>query len=279
MFVIKGFSNKELEKLYQMHRMIISTENVYFQNIRALKTRNTQMISRECYLENIAVILSDMDVESEPIETIIPNDSEDIEEGRDSIFSINTEIPEFQRAKNRLTYDEVIKLLPQTSDAYVKITEHPEKIDLFVEEAFVFFLMDRYAQMIDKLHLRAVSNVSNLIEFVVNTIDEKALRSFIHTTKINFDKAEKLIHEIAFVPEYKRTIAFYTDAHGDVPVIDVEKIVSLLLTNADTKADIAFVTALYLTFSYAMVDIVNEQKPNDEFPHVVYIRDTLSKLQ
>lgn len=278
MFVIKGFSAKELEKLYQTHRMVITTENVYYQNIRALKTRNMEMISQQCYQENIRFLMSDIELESEPIETIIPNDEEDINDGYKSIFSINTEIPEYQRAKARLTYEEVIKLLPQTSSTYLKITEHPEKIDLLVEEIFIHFVIEKYSEMIDKLHLTAVSNMANLIEYVVDTIDEKTLKSFIHTKKINFDKANKILHDITFIAEYKRTVSFYTEAHDDIPVIDVEKIINLLLTNTDTNGDITFVTALYLTFSYAMVDIINDQKPNDEFPHVRYIRDVLAKL-
>lgn len=279
MFVLTGFNNTDLKKLYQQHRMVIATENVYYQNSRALRTRNMEMISRDCYMENIRCLLSDIEMESEPIETVIPSDEEDAKDGYNPIFSINTEIPEFQRAKKRLTYEELIKVLPQTSNTYVKLTEHPEKVDLLVEEIFIHFLIEKYYEMIDKLHLTAVSNMSPLIEYVVNNIDEKKLKSFIHTNKINFNKFEKIKHDIAFVPEFKRTVNFYTEPHGGVPIIDVEKIIGLLSTNTDTESDVAFVTALYLTFSYAMADIANENTDPEQLPHVVYIRDVLSRLQ
>lgn len=279
MFILTGFNKKELKDIYKRHRMCITTENVYYQNTRALKTRNFEMISNDTYTKHIRFLLQDIKVESEPIETVIPNDQEDIDEGRDSIFSINTEIDEFKRVQRRLTYEEVIKLLPETNNTYIKITEHPEKIDLLVEEIFIHFLVEKYYETIDQLHLAAVSNMTPLIEYVVKNIDEKTLKSFIHTKRINFDKVAKVEHDIVFQGEFRRTVSFYTETHGAMPVIDVEKILGLLITNADTEDDITFVTALYYIFSFAIVDIANENNNPDDFPCVVYIRDVLSRLQ
>lgn len=279
MFILTGFNKKELKDIYKRHRMCITTENVYYQNTRALKTRNFEMISNDTYTKHIRFLLQDIKVESEPIETVIPNDQEDIDEGRNSIFSINTEIDEFKRVQRRLTYEEVIKLLPETNNTYIKITEHPEKIDLLVEEIFIHFLIEKYYETIDQLHLAAVSNMTPLIEYVVKNIDEKTLKSFIHTKRINFDKVAKVEHDIVFQGEFRRTVSFYTETHGAMPVIDVEKILGLLITNADTEDDITFVTALYYILSFAIVDIVNENNNPDDFPCVVYIRDVLSRLQ
>ena len=279
MFILTGFNKKELKDIYKRHRICITTENVYYHNTRALKTRNFEMISNDTYTKHIRFLLQDIKVESEPIETVIPNDQEDIDEGRNSIFSINTEIDEFKRVQRRLTYEEVIKLLPKTNNTYIKITEHPEKIDLLVEEIFIHFLVEKYYETIDQLHLAAVSNMTPLIEYVVKNIDEKTLKSFIHTKRINFDKVEKVKHDIVFKGEFRRTVSFYTETHGSMPIIDVEKILGLLITNADTEDDITFVTALYYILSFAMVDIANENNNPDDFPCVLYIRDVLSRLQ
>lgn len=279
MFILTGFNKKELKDIYKRHRMCITTENVYYQNTRALKTRNFEMISNDTYTKHIRFLLQDIKVESEPIETVIPNDQEDIDEGRNSIFSINTEIDEFKRVQRRLTYEEIIKLLPETNNTYIKITEHPEKIDLLVEEIFIHFLVEKYYETIDQLHLAAVSNMTPLIEYVVKNIDEKTLKSFIHTKRINFDKVKKVEHDIVFQGEFRRTVSFYTETHGSMPIIDVEKILGLLITNADTEDDITFVTALYYILSFAIVDIANENNNPDDFPCVVYIRDVLSRLQ
>ena len=285
MFVLNGFDKKTLSQLYKEHRFAITTTNVYYHNIRALKTRNMKFINKETYDEYYRGFLSDIDLESQPIETIIPNDKEDFEglsdeeKAQASIFAINTEIPEYQRVSKRITLEDLLKTIPETNNTHVKMVEHPENLPLLVEEIFIFFTMDKYMEFIDKLHLATITNMHELIEYAVKNIDEKKLKAFIHTTKINHEKADKLIRDIVFIPEYKRTVEFYTEEHGDVPVIDVEKLISLLLTNTDTQDDVTFVAAIYFALSFAMVDICNDKVPNDEFPHVVYIRDVLSKIK
>ena len=278
MFVLNGFDKKKLTEIWHAHRLAVTTTNVYFHNYRALKTRNLQYISKETYDEFYRNFLSDIELDSEPIDTIIPNDSEDMTDN-ESIFAINTEIPEYKRIANRITLEDLYKNLPDTNPTRVKMIEHPDKLPYLVEEIFILFAMEKYCEFIDKLHLATISNMHDLIEYAVNNIDAKKLKSFMHTSKINFDKANAKLGDAVFIPEYKRTVSFYQEEHGDIPVIDVEKLMLLLLTNTDTADDIAFVTAIYLTLSYSMVDICNEAVPNDSFPHVVYVRDVLSKIK
>lgn len=278
MFVLNGFDKKKLTEIWHAHRLAITTTNVYFHNYHALKTRNLQYISKDTYDQYYRNFLSDIDLDSEPIDTIIPNDSEDMTEN-DSIFAINTEIPEYKRIEKRITLEDLYKNLPETNPTHIKMSEHPDKLPYLVEEIFILFAMEKYCEFIDKLHLAAVSNMHDLIEYVVNNIDASKLKSFLHTSKINFDKANAKLKDAVFMPEYKRTVNFYQEEHGDIPVIDVEKLMLLLLTNTDTSDDVTFVTAIYLTLSYAMVDICNESVSNDEFPHVVYVRDVLSKIK
>lgn len=280
MFVLTGIDNTKMKEVWNMHRLGITGMNIYFQNIRALKTMKHKYITEADYEEHFRVMLSDIDLESDPIETIIPNDSEEQKE-YESMFSINTEIPEYTRISKRFPLNEILKVLPVGHATHQKLVEHPEVLPDVIDEMIRCFIINRYMLAIDQGHLEIVSNMSEVIETVVEKVDRKKFASFCHTSKINFDKYEAKLKECVFRPEYRRTVRFYTDEHGDIPVIDVEKIMGILLTNVDTETDLVITTAIYMILSYAIADISVQDKSPEELyamPHVKYVKDVLANL-
>lgn len=283
MFILKDMKVKNFKELYDTQRLGVTTMNVFFQNIRVLKHRAYKYISLETYKDYYMKMMDDVEITSSPIDTIVPNDVEETvpqteaEEFR-SMFSINTLVPEYAMVTDRVTLEDLYEYVPATNGTHVKMKEHPEELPLMKEELFMHFLLTKYLQCIDQIHLELISVFSQTIEYVVNNVSEKVLKDYIHKAKIDFDKTKEKLKALTFYSEYRRTVSFYSEPHGDIPIIDVEKLLGILFTNSDSNTDDIVVVALYHTLAYAIIDIESDT-PNDEFPHVKYIRDVLSKIK
>lgn len=279
MFILSGLDNKKMKEVWNTHRLGVVGLNIYYHNIRALKQRTFQFITQETYDSYFAGILHDINLESSPVDTIIPNDSPDEQAAYQSLFSVNTEIPEYDRVRKRITLDDIYQTLPETNDTRVKMTEHPEALPNLVDEIFVYFVIENYKYFIDEGHLEMLSNMKETLEWVADNVDEKTIKSFIHTTKINYKKLNEKLKNATFFPEYKRTKIFYEEPHGDIPAIDIETLLGLLFTNCDTETDMVIVTAIYMILSYAMPDIDNANVvPTTDMRHVNYIKNVISKF-
>lgn len=283
MFVLKDMKVKNFKELYDTQRLGVTTMNVFFQNIRVLKTRAYKYISLDTYKEFYLKMMDDIEITSSPIDTIIPNTVEEEvpqteqEEFR-SMFTVNTLVPEYKMVTDRVTLEDMYEYLPATNSTCMKMKEHPEELPLMREEVFMHFLLTKYLQCIDQIHLELISVFTETIEYVVKNVSEKVLKDYIHKSKIDFDKTNEKLKALTFSPEYRRTVQYYSDPHGDIPIIDVEKLMGILFTNSDSNTDDIITVALYHTLSYAINDI-ESNITNDNFPHVMYIRDVLSKIK
>ena len=273
MFILKDMKVKNFKELFDTQRLGVSTMNVFFQNILVLK--------RRAY--NYMKMMDDIEVTSSPIDTIVPTNQEEevpqteAEEFR-SLFSINTLVPEYAMVTDRVTLEDLYEYVPATNGTHVKMKEHPEELPLMREELFMHFLLTKYLQIIDQIHLELISVFSEAIEYVVLNVSEKVLKDYIHKTKIDFDKTKEKLKTLTFFSEYRRTVSFYSDPHDDIPVIDVEKLMGILFTNSDSNSDDTVAITIYHILAYAIIDIESDT-PNDQFPHVKYIRDVLSKIK
>ena len=283
MFVLKDMKVKNFKELYDTQRLGVTTMNVFFQNIRVLKTRAYKYISLDTYKEFYLKMMDDIEITSSPIDTIVPNTVEEEipqteqEEFR-SMFTVNTLVPEYKLVTDRVTLEDMYEYLPATNSTCMKMKEHPEELPLMREEVFMHFLLTKYLQCIDQIHLELISVFTETIEYVVKNVSEKVLKDYIHKSKIDFDKTNEKLKALTFAPEYRRTVQYYSDPHGDIPIIDVEKLMGILFTNSDSNTDDIIVIALYHTLAYAINDI-ESNITNDNFPHVMYIRDVLSKIK
>jgi hypothetical protein len=194
------------------------------------------------------------------------------------MFTVNTLVPEYKMVTDRVTLEDMYEYLPATNSTCMKMKEHPEELPLMREEVFMHFLLTKYLQCIDQIHLELISVFTETIEYVVKNVSEKVLKDYIHKSKIDFDKTNEKLKALTFSPDYRRTVQYYSDPHGDIPIIDVEKLMGILFTNSDSNTDDIITVALYHTLSYAINDI-ESNITNDNFPHVMYIRDVLSKIK
>lgn len=287
MFNIIGKQLDEFYRLYEAHRMNISATNVYFQNIRLLNTYKTELLSRDDFVEFYKGILNDVKNESAPIDCIIPNDQKLINEDSDDpnaeievpedykLFIINQEVPEYKTIAARIKADDMDATFPPTHPVRMAVMDNPDKITQVIDEAFIHWLVFKYLETIETLHIQTFSNFTPVIEWTVKNVGLKELKSFIISKNINLEKVRSKTHQFIFKPDLSRMKKFYEDDHEGFPKIDVVKLLEKLTSNTVVKSDIYVVTAIYLTLSFAMTDIYNG---NLDEPHVIYVRDVLSQI-
>jgi hypothetical protein len=287
MFNIIGKQLDEFYRLYEAHRMNISATNVYFQNIRLLNTYKTELLSRDDFVEFYKGILNDVKNESAPIDCIIPNDQKLINEDSDDpnaeievpedykLFIINQEVPEYKTIAARIKADDMDATFPPTHPVRMAVMDNPDKITQVIDEAFIHWLVFKYLETIETLHIQTFSNFTPVIEWTVKNVGLKELKSFIISKNINLEKVRSKTHQFIFKPDLSRMKKFYEDDHEGFPKIDVVKLLEKLTSNTVVKSDMYVVTAIYLTLSFAMTDIYNG---NLDEPHVIYVRDVLSQI-
>lgn len=287
MFNIIGKQLDDFYRLYEAHRMNISATNVYFQNIRLLNTYKTELLSRDDFVEFYKGILNDVKNESAPIDCLIPNDQKLINEDSDDpnaeievpddykLFIINQEVPEYKTIAARIKADDMDATFPPTHPVRMAVMDNPDKITQVIDEAFIHWLVFKYLETIETLHIQTFSNFTPVIEWTVKNIGLKELKSFIISKNINLEKVRSKTHQFIFKPDLSRMKKFYEDDHDGFPKIDVVKLIEKLTSNTVVKSDIYVVTAIYLTLSFAMTDIYNG---NLDEPHVIYVRDVLSQI-
>lgn len=287
MFNIIGKQLDEFYRLYEAHRMNISATNVYFQNIRLLNTYKTELLSRDDFVEFYKGILNDVKNESAPIDCIIPNDQKLINEDSDDpnaeievpedykLFIINQEVPEYKTIAARIKADDMDATFPPTHPVRMAVMDNPDKITQVIDEAFIHWLVFKYLETIETLHIQTFSNFTPVIEWTVKNVGLKELKSFVISKNINLEKVRSKTHQFIFKPDLSRMKKFYEDDHEGFPKIDVVKLLEKLTSNTVVKSDIYVVTAIYLTLSFAMTDIYNG---NLDEPHVIYVRDVLSQI-
>lgn len=284
MFNIPGKNKEKFYELYETHRMIVSATNVYFKNIHLLNTTKTKYISRDDFKEYYKNILEDVKLESSPIDVIIPNttDYEEDENGNpiipedDEMFFVNQEVPEYKTIRARIEAEDIATVLGDTHTAVVAVKDNRDKLIKVIDEIFIHWLVFKYLDNIEKLHLESLSNFTPVIEWVVENITEKDLKNFLISRRINEEKFNSKSHEFIFRPNLSRMQDFYSREHDTCAAFDVEDLLKRLVTNEVIKSDIYIITALYLTLSFAMSDIYT--KHDDESPCAKYVVDILSKL-
>jgi hypothetical protein len=288
MFNIPGKNRDEFYKLYEAHRMNTSAKNVYFQNIRLLNTYKTELITRDDFEQYYKGILADIENVSSPVDCLIPNeqklvneDSEDpnaeveVPEGY-KMFIINQLVPEYKTIDARIRADKMEDVLPADHAARMAVLDNPDKMSDVIDEIFVNWLVYKYLDTIEKLHMSAYSNYTPVIEWVVKNIDLKTLKDYLASSRINMDKVRSKTHEFIFKPDLSRMKKFYDEEHGDFKTLDVVDIINRLTSNEVVKSDIWIVTALYLTLSFAMSDIYLNKI--DESECAKYVRDVLAQI-
>lgn len=286
-FNVPSLEAKVFGEILDDHKMHIAGSNIFHQHIRLLSISD-KMMSRDNYKEWLYNVLRDIQLETAPMEVFIPTD-----ETMEVPFVLNTETPEYKKICSRLRLERIFTYIPELSDLGVKLKEKPELINKVWEDAYVYYNLYQYIQQIENTRLHTLSNAAPLIEWIAGgkvknpetgeeiilprNIGLKDIDGFIEQWRPNVEKFTKKCSDIFFGPDLEHCHKFYSEEHGDIPVIDVKGLLIKLATNIVVPSDLTIILGLYLILSFAIADIMNDRI--NESPCAEYVRDVISNIK
>lgn len=267
MFNLNSKTAKEFSKIYEQTKLIRSTTDIFYQNIKMLHYMRTKYVTSEIYNDLFDGILADIELVSSPIDTVIPNAVEFPEVDGElqipddyQICVLNDVVPEYERISKRVTVDDIKNNTELSHPLNMAVTENPANITTIIDEVFKFWLIRRYFVQIELLHMNQLSIMTPIIEYTVQNITEKDLKNHITSKKINKEKALPKLRESIFLPDLGRMKVFYNEDHTIVPMIDVENLLLRLMSNLTLNSDIYIISAIYHTLSFAMNDFAKHEE-------------------
>lgn len=291
MFKLNGKLTKEFSDIYNQTKMIRSTTDIFYTNIKMLHFMKNEFVTQEIYDDLYDSILADIECVSSPIDTVIPNMAEYPEvDGTPQIPEdyqicvLNDTVPEYVKIAKRVTVDDIKNNTEATHPLHVAVVENPDNISKILDGVFKFWLIRRYFVQIELLHMNQLSQMTPIIEYTVNNVTLKDFKDHIVSRKVNMEKSVPLIKETIFLPDLGRVKGFYNDPEGIVPSIDAENLLHRLASNLTLNSDIYIISAVYHILSFAMNDFA---KHNEDAKNGVqyelsecekYVVEVLSKI-
>lgn len=272
MFNLNVKNAKDFEQIYVNARKLRCETDMFYNNIRMLHYMKTFFVTQEIYDDLYDGILSDIELVSSPIDTVIPNldDLPEDEQGNAivpedyTVCVLNDSVPEYTKLSHRVTADDILKNTEPSHPLHVALIENPNNIKKILNDVFKFFLIRRYFVQIELLHMNELSLMTPLIEYVVKNVTEKDIKSHIISTKINMERSVPALKETVFMPDFGRVKAFYAEDSNVHAFIDVENLILTLITNKTLVSDMYIISAIFHIMSFAMIDFAKHEKEYDE---------------
>ncbi len=271
MFKIPPAKLVEYKQILELHKLYVNTMSIYYTNTRLLINKH-KYLDRETYLEYFREALNRVEMVSDPIELIIPNDGDDDD---DRPFYLNHETQEWKDLTELLPLDVSLNSLPDTNEIVLKIKNNEIDPNDVLEDIFLYFCMYKFYDHVDLMRKQIVTNLSDLIEYVMNKISIKDIDNHITSKKIKQDRYVKNCKDIIFTPEFTMLWNFFKNKDKlkdtNIKPFDVRELMMLLTSNIDTKTDILVILGIYEIISCAMFDIV--MKANTETDQIRFTHD------
>jgi len=251
--ITEGVSN-QFKKSFETHRLHIATMNIFYNNIRLLNNHH-KFLDRETYNNYCTDLLKDIELVTSPIDAIIPCD-ETVKE----LFVVNQLVPEYEEILSIMTLEKLYEIIPPTHEVHIKLKDNPNILTNVIDDIFIYFCIYKYLRQIDIIRINTFSNMKEIIEYVVNNVTLKDIKSFLISKKTDENKYEKYCKDILFNPDVAATQKFYSKQHNDIPAIDILSLMMRLSSNIVIKSDIYIIIGIYLILSFSISDIVNNKE-------------------
>lgn len=277
MFNVPQSKINEFEKLFSNHRLNISACDVYYANVKMLMVNaRNYIMKRDDFVQYYKNFTWDIDLETSPIDAFVPitENEQPTENKRPKLFVVNQTVPEWGRIKNRIPIEELKQTLPETHPVIVALNNNEMTLDDVIDEIFSYWCLYKYLNQIDNIRMAIFSNMTPLIEYVVENIGYAQLKSFLRTDKVNLEKIEKHDDLVFFEADYSMICDFYEKNEEPEFSFNMKSLIERLITNIDLKSDIYIILGIYLAASFAVSDI----KAHTESPCANYVKDTLTIL-
>ena len=270
MFNLNVKNGRDFEAIYKEAQKARCTTDLFYNNIRMLHYMKTFFVTQEIYDDLYDGILSDIELVSSPLDTVIPNLDEFPEDENGnvivpenySVCVLDDSVPEYVKISHRVTKEDILNNTEPSHPLHVALIDNPDNIKKIINDVFRFFLIRRYFVQIELLHMQELSIITPIIEYVVKNITADDIRKHIVTTKINMEKAVPALKETIFMPDFGRVKAFYAEDSNVHEFVDVENLILTLITNKTLTSDMYIISAMFHILSFAMVDFA---KHEDEY--------------
>lgn len=284
MIMIPKASVLEFEKRLERHKMLISSCDVFFQNIRLLNGRHT-ILTRDDYTKYYKAFTWDIELETLPLDAFIPctdddkpadePESTERQPKKTKLFVTNQTVPEYGRIKSRVTPEELRQTLGETHPVIVALNDNKVTMDDVIDDIFIYYCLFKYIDQIERIRIQIFSNMTPVIEYVAREVSYEDLNNYLMRSKIDLEKMDKYDDLLFFGPDYQMITKFYMTTEDEfVPKFDLDDLIKRLFTNITIKSDIFIVLGVYLNASYACADM----KIHTESEAVTFIRNVASVL-
>ena len=276
MITIPNSTLHEFKEIFEKYRLYVNSCNIYFNSIKMINNHHC-FLNRDDFQTYYLNFTADIELESSPIESFIPDQGQlEQNDHVKRLFIVNRDTPEYQRIKKRMSLDDLYNTLPPTHDVVTMLKATPGKFDDVIDDVYIYYCVQKYLTMIDKIRLMSISTMTPIIEYVTNHITYDQWKDYLQSKRINLEKCDKYMTDNIFEPDFNHTIEYYKTPHSGIDPFDVEDLIYRLCTNIIMKTDIYMIIAVYLILTFSKVDIENDNFENA--PCACYVRDVLSKL-
>lgn len=299
MFKLTGTQTKEFSKIYEQTKLMRSTTDIFYNNIKMLHCMKTFYVTQEIYDDLYDGLLADIELVSSPIDAIIPNTTEyPLDENGNQIIPedyqvcvLNDVVPEYERIQKRVTVDDIKNNTEPSHPLHMAVVENPDNILKILNDVYRFWLIRRYFVQIEMLHMNQISLMTPIIEYIVENITIDDLKANLTSKRINMEKVVPRIKETIFLPDLGRIKSFYHTENPLFDIFDAENLIQRLMSNITLTSDMYIISGIYHLLTFALndfaknIDSIEEQKKaGAECPDVSlskceeYVINVLSKL-
>ena len=275
MFNINRSKIVDFDQIFNNHRYFVNRMNIYLLNIQLIRNKHRHM-DQDTYNTCFRNALSAIELNSDPIESIVPYSDVDTDGfENDRSFYLNYETEEAKAIVEKIDADVMRDTLLPGSDLATKFANEEVSLKDLVDDVYLHYLVTKYWEQVNALRFQAYSNLTPLIEYTVEFVNEKTLKNHLVSRRENIEKYEMKCRDI--ICNYEMSIVCRTFNNEEllskfnIKPFNLQQLMISLATNLTIKTDIYIILGIYGTISFASVEL-NKPEIDKLSPCVDFVR-------
>lgn len=275
MFNINRSKIVDFDQIFNNHRYFVNRMNIYLLNIQLIRNKHRHM-DQDTYNTCFRNALSAIELNSDPIESIVPYSDVDTDGfENDRSFYLNYETEEAKAIVEKIDADVMRDTLLPGSDLATKFANEEVSLKDLVDDVYLHYLVTKYWEQVNALRFQAYSNLTPLIEYTVEFVNEKTLKNHLVSRRENIEKYEMKCRDI--ICNYEMSIVCRTFNNEEllskfnIKPFNLQQLMISLATNLTIKTDIYIILGIYGAISFASVEL-NKPEIDKLSPCVDFVR-------
>ena len=275
MFNINRSKIVDFDQIFNNHRYFVNRMNIYLLNIQLIRNKHRHM-DQDTYNTCFRNALSAIELNSDPIESIVPYSDVDTDGfENDRSFYLNYETEEAKAIVEKIDADVMRDTLLPGSDLATKFANEEVSLKDLVDDVYLHYLVTKYWEQVNALRFQAYSNLTPLIEYTVEFVNEKTLKNHLVSRRENIERYEMKCRDI--ICNYEMSIVCRTFNNEEllskfnIKPFNLQQLMISLATNLTIKTDIYIILGIYGAISFASVEL-NKPEIDKLSPCVDFVR-------